>query len=162
MAALPRYVIDASALIDFGFWYQRETLPSIWARLEELARDGRLLCPREVMRELQQRSQELAEWITDHSIVISDARTARIISRATEIDRKYPELKKGKRRNRPNPRSADPWIVALALEENAVVVCSEGSQPSATTIRTIPDACRRENVLCRTLPELLKELGIKL
>jgi hypothetical protein len=158
----PIYIIDTSALIDLQDFYPRETFPSLWELFEDLAENGKLLCPREVSRELEKKSTELKEWIEGNDMVLSASETVDLAEKAADIDRKYPELKTGRRRRNPNPRSADPWVVALASKKNGVVVSSEHSQPAAQKIRAIPDACRVEGIKWLSLLQLFQELGVHL
>jgi len=156
------YIVDTSAIIDLAYWFRKSTFPSLWEQLKELADQETFCSPREVKRELEVKSDELAKCVTNNNVIISEEKTLEIVTSTAEIDKKYPKLKVGKRRNRPNPRSADPWIIALALDMQAKVVSSEDPQPAATEIRTIPDACRHEGLECHSLPELFEELGIRI
>jgi hypothetical protein len=156
------YVVDTSAIIDLDKWFRKSTFPSLWEKLRSFADHGIFCCPREVKRELEQKSDELARCISNNKIVVSEEVTLEIVNDTAAIDKKYPQLKVGKRRSQPNPRSADPWIVALALKRKATVVSSEEPQPAATEIRTIPDACLREGIKCLSLPELFEELNISI
>ncbi|MCX6644946.1 MAG: DUF4411 family protein, partial [bacterium] len=102
------YVVDTSAIIDLAYWFRKSTFPSLWDQLKDLA-DQEVFCsPREVKRELEQKSDELAKCMSNNKVIISEEKTLEIVKDTADIDRKYPELKVGKRRSRPNPRSADP------------------------------------------------------
>lgn len=157
----PSHVIDTSALIDLQEWYPRNTFPSLWDALEEAAKDGRLRCPREVLRELEKKNPDLHDWVKRNGIDVPDAVTVDLAKKAAAIDAKYPDLKKGRRRSTPNPRSADPWVVALAVSEKATVVSNERPRPNAQSVQQIPDACRLEGTRCVTLTEFFRDLGLR-
>jgi len=156
------YVIDTSALIDLEYLYRKATFPSLWEKLLKLAKDELLICPREVKRELEQKSDHLAKCIKQSNAVVSLEVSNQIVGLTKDIDLKYPMLKIGERRSTPNPLSADPWVIALAKWRNAKVVCSEKAKPSSQNVCKIPDACRRENLACLTLQDFFEDIGISL
>lgn len=155
------YVFDTSALIDLQDRYPRDTFPSLWTALEDLSDDGRLMCPREVFRELELKNVELANWLSHKGIVLTDPDTLELVPHAKAIDSKYPDLKSGKRRKQPNPRAADPWVVALAAWKCAAVVSHEQAEPARGLARQIPDVCRAENIPHLTLPEFFRDLHLR-
>lgn len=154
------YVIDSSALIDLKEHYPEDTFPSLWERLEELASNGRLKCPREVLREIEKKNENLHDWLKNNAAVISDAETAKLAPVAAQIDSSYPELKKGRHSKFPKPRSADPWVVALASQKKGIVISTERPRPNAQKITQIPDVCRNESIRCLNLTEWFRELGL--
>ena len=156
------FVVDASALIDLETWFRKATFPSLWQKLLDMADQGLLICPRAVLGELEKKSENLHKCLKHNPALASDEVTVNIIEITKRLDKKYPKLKIGERRSTPNPRSADPWIVALALHKNGTVVSSEKSKPNAMEVYKIPDACRLEGVPCMKLPDFFEAIGIKL
>ncbi len=156
------YVVDTSAVIDLANWFRKKTFPSLWDELRDLAELGVFCCPREVRRELEQKSDELARCLSDNKIVISEELNLELVNETIEINKKYPLLIVGKRRNLPNPSSADPWIISLALKKQGKVVSSEEPISDANEIRTIPDACRKEGIKSLSITDFFEDLGINL
>ena len=156
-----KYVIDTSALIDLRAFYRRSVFPGLWEAIEELISSGFLICPKEVLREIEKKEDELFAWAKiQKGFVISDEETVKLLPFVSEVDKKYPALKKGKRRSQPNPRSADPWVVGLGIKEGATVIAQESSKPNAEEIRSIPDACHQEAIKCLLLLEWFEELNL--
>ena len=58
------YCIDTSALIEaWQVDYPIENFPGFWKRMDELIEAGRLVAPKEVLRETTKRSDELHTWL---------------------------------------------------------------------------------------------------
>ena len=59
------------------------------------------------------------------------------------------------------PSVADPWVIAFAMAENAVVVTKESSSATPTKRIKIPDVCRAMNVPFLNDFEFAREVGIR-
>lgn len=55
------YCIDTSALIDLNRMYSRDIFPTLWRRLGDLVKSGRLFAPLEVLREVEKGDDELVD-----------------------------------------------------------------------------------------------------
>jgi hypothetical protein len=142
-AAPALYVVDTSVWIDL-VPFRPAVFVTLWARIEVLATDGRLVVPEEVDRELNPSPDQPAIWVHDRPHIHRS--TTGLWDRAREVADRYPALV-----NLAKPRgSADPFVVALAIDErersesglwprDAVVVTNETSHlPSRVAL---PDAC---------------------
>lgn len=60
---MTQYCLDTSALIEG--WvrsYPKDSFPSLWAHFDEMIENGSLLCPDEVIYELEKKADDLYEW----------------------------------------------------------------------------------------------------
>jgi len=155
------YCIDSSALIDLRQLYPRRIFPGVWEKLTELVRAGRLIAPREVLKETE-KDEELPSWYKSNKrmFVGLDEEQGQIVS---EILKKFPALTD---QTKETP-DADPFIIALAISRNRkakkslfgpnhVVLTREragtGGRPR------IPDVCRYCAVDCMAGPAALTDM----
>ncbi|MFZ3136544.1 MAG: PIN domain-containing protein [Thermodesulfovibrionales bacterium] len=148
------YVVDTNVFIQLGFYYPSQ-FPTIWDRIDKLARNGTILSVREVKNELElgNASTYIAEWVKANrnifrtpneeelSIVkdiLSDHRFRGLIRRAS-ILKGLPV--------------ADPFIIAAAKVHNGMVVTQENYKPDAARIPTV---CEVLKVRCINLEQFLK------
>lgn len=137
------YVVDTSVWIDL-VPFRPPIFVTLWARIEALVTDGRLVVPEEVDHELNPSPDQPAQWVHDHPQIHRS--TAESWERAREVADRYPALV-----NLAKPRgTADPFVVAVAIEEReradaglwpreVVVVTNETSRLPGRV--AIPDAC---------------------
>jgi hypothetical protein len=141
----PIYVIDSSALIDLRRDYPRRTFGRLWDRFGDLASEGRLIAPEEVRHEIGRRDDELKDWAAQNDALFRApdaefmAYLARVIDECSylvDLGRLY---------------SADPWVVALALQLHEAEIAkmfptpchvvSHETRGKASGRPHIPDAC---------------------
>ena len=149
-------VLDTSAYINGRKdHYPEKTFPGVWTLVAEAMRDGRIFCPREVYRELDN-EPEAAKWIKENDLDSLFVDPDEAIQRAVGlIYSAFPAP--GKR------DGADPFIIAEAQARGFTVVTYEGRAfagvPHSKWHRSIPGICAQFNVPCATLPEALAMLG---
>ncbi len=145
------YCIDTNALVDL--WrrlYPKDVFPSLWKNIEELIRSGALITPREVLNELEQIDDDLLKWLkTQRSMIVGLQSEHQ--DRVKEILRIYPTLIEP---NKTIP-DADPFVIALAMTESAIVVTNErlagpGGRPK------IPNVCLKYQIKCLNLLEFFR------
>lgn len=157
--AKPIYVIDTSV------WLNLRTIlaiPGMWARLDRLMDEGRIIIPREVVDEVGLHGDPLDQWVHDHKE--AHYATEDVWDEASRIANAYPDLV-----DRRKKIDADAFVVATAVIENAdratrmfegevIVVSNERSKlPSKVSIR---DASNFEGIRCLNLTEWFEEEGI--
>ena len=149
----PGYCIDTSALIDL--WrklYPPDVFSSLWGEIGSLVHKKELISPKEVLRELSVKDDELLVWVKTHDI--------RKMFKA--IDREQQNsvsniLSSFQGLIDPNAIvGADPFVIALAMSRGWSVITSErpanpGSRPK------IPDVCRSYSIKCIGLLEFFRE-----
>ena len=104
------YVIDTSSLVKLNRDNPIDVFPTIWKKLKDLVDKDRLVAPREVLNEIIQNDDQLSKWAKNQKKMFKDP-TTRQIELVKEILSKYPSLI-----NTDGKYSADPWVIALAIE----------------------------------------------
>lgn len=155
-----RYCIDANVLIQaWQKYYSPKLCPSYWEVLNKLGEQGRLFIPSEVSKEIKKGEDGLFEWLKSSKIIVRPI-TGAVTQNWAAILAKDPKHQflvdntKGR-------SLADPWVIAHAMTENAVVVTKEEKQLAANTPKIkIPNVCEAMGVRCITDFEMIEELGI--
>lgn len=130
------YCFDTNALIDlYRRKYPADVFKTLWTNLDGEVQNGSLVIPREVHRELAQNDDELLKWVKarPQMVLAPDPNQATTV---TKILAQFPTLIDASK----TTPDADPFVIALAIAESAVVVTSEnlagpGGRPK------IPNAC---------------------
>ncbi len=108
------YCVDSDVLIHVGRSYRRDRFPTIWAHLEQMIQDGRLLAPDEVRAEIQRGDDFLVEWVkTQEDFFVPLG--SELFAEFRRVEAAFPDLID---HSRPGPH-ADAFIVALALLINS-------------------------------------------
>lgn len=137
-----RYCFDSSAFINsWNRFYPYKIFPAVWDNLELLIKQGRLIVPKEVEKEIQAGNDDLKIWFRENNscVIGYDERQIKLVS---EIVNKYPRVSSY---NKPKPNHADPFIVALAKLEDVILVTME--KPNGDKFNpAIPDLCNEYKV----------------
>jgi len=159
------YCIDTSSLIEMKNKYPKDLkiFEKVWANMENLIIQGRLIAPVDVMREIEQGDDELKKWAKEKAkkiFVKPNKKQSNIVAKILE---QYSFLANP---SKPGP-NADPWIIALAKAKNEeeseklfpqkkyIVVTEE----SKSRQDRIPFVCKAYNIECINLIELFKREG---
>lgn len=139
------YCADTSFLVNVQRTYPLGVFPGVWTRLSDLAGQGRLVAPREVLRELLVGDDEIAGWAKDRREMFRELdRTQATLARGIVSDPRF----KGLFDPDKEIPDADPFVIALAVANQRhrsmfdewLVVSDEAR---VTTARpTIPRVCR--------------------
>lgn len=148
-------MFDTSAFINGWRTHLRPaTFPSVWRIVGEALDDGRIVCPREVLKELRRQADELSAWVEPHAAAFVDP----LPPVQREAGRIYAML--------PNPGirdAADPFVIAEARLRGFAVVTYEGlkisGEPTPKWHTKMPGICNKLGVDCMILPEALGRLG---
>ncbi len=108
----PVYCIDTSALIDLHKLYPSDVFVSLWEKLDELVKQGRLITPHEVFKEITRKDDELLRWLKERKSMVTHLDQEQL-DMVKGILQRFPQLVDP---NRPLPE-ADPFIIALAVVE---------------------------------------------
>jgi hypothetical protein len=149
-------VLDTSAYINGQRdHYPVATFPSVWELITKAMRDGRIIPPREVYRELTAKDDDIAVWAKERAGLFLDP-SAEVQRAAGAV---YQMFSSGSGRR----DGADPFVIAEAQLRGFTVVTYEGRSftgvPTRNWERTIPGICQHVGIPCRTLPEALTMLG---
>ncbi len=143
----PGYVLDANVIIDARRRYPQDTFPQLWECITELVEHGRLICPREVLHELEKGDDDCATWAKSLPGFVVEAGD-NVICIVSQITKKWPEWV-SKNRNR-----ADPWIIAEAEDRRFRVITHEKKGPPS-----IPSICKERRVRSMDLLDMMSTEG---
>jgi len=149
------YCVDTSSLIEMRACYPRDIFPTLWRNIEGLCREGRIIAPIEVKKEIEEGDDELIRWLNRkdiRKIFIEPNETQMKI--VADILKNYSFLAKPEK---PGP-NADPWLIALAIEQNNLLFnkCIVVTEESKEKPNRIPAVCRNYNIECIRLIELFR------
>src|SRR5215813_991004 len=112
------YCVDTSAWMDgWVRHYPPDVFPTLWTKLEEVIAAGTIVSSEEVYIELAKRADELHGWIMGRKEMLVPLSTE-IQQRANDLLTEYPRLVDTLR----NRSIADPFVIATAIELDAIVV----------------------------------------
>ena len=149
------YVFDTSALSELFGSYYRSRFPTLWELFDELVEDGSITSTREVAREIKQYSRgDLEEWTQENRNVFSTptAAEAEFVRKIYQVKhfRQNIELKKIQK----GGLNADPFVIAKAAVNDAMVVTLETEKPNAVRI---PNICEHFEIQCINLEDFMEE-----
>lgn len=147
------YCIDTSSLLTgWNDRYPPEIFPTLWENFEILIEDQKLVSPIEVYYELEKQDDTIKSWV-DHNKTMFQPLDEEVQEIASEILASHPTLIDI---NRPTYQ-ADPFIIALAVKQDCVVVTQEiwTNSPKRTKI---PNVCAAYDVMCIDLLNMVQEL----
>jgi predicted nuclease of predicted toxin-antitoxin system len=155
------YCIDANILIQaWQKYYSPEICPSYWEVLNDLGKKGVIFIPELVYEEIEQGEDNLFEWLKNSDIPIKkiDGEVASCLKKiyGSNPNHKYLVSSNGIH------SKADPWVIAHAMKENAIVVTKETKDyfKKQTKIK-IPHVCDNMNVSWIDDFEFIRNLNIK-
>ena len=159
------YCVDTSSFIEMKESYPKDIFPNLWENIEKLCKNGRLIDPDEVKKEIEKGDDDLKRWIKRKNInkifIESDESQFKHVKKILK-DHNF-LAKPGK--DGPN---ADPWLIALAIEkmneqqenlfkDEYIVVTEE----SKVRNDRIPYVCKAYNIECINLIEFFRSEGWK-
>ncbi|MEI8204701.1 MAG: DUF4411 family protein [Bacteroidota bacterium] len=155
------YCLDTNVLIQaWNTYYSPKFCPDYWKVLDELGEQGIIFLPKIVNDEIIKVDDNLAAWIKNSKIKIHPINTevTECLKKINIIntDHKYLVSENGKH------SIADPWVIAHAMEQNAIVVTKEikDAITKPTKIK-IPHVCHNMNVRWIDDFQMIDELNIQ-
>ena len=104
------YIIDSCSLMELNRHNPLDVFPSVWKKIEDLINKDLLVAPKEVLNEINEGDDKLANWAKKQNKLFKDP-TNKQIDIVRGILNKFPSLVKENRKY-----DADPWVIALAVE----------------------------------------------
>ena len=148
------YSLDTSALIAaFPERYPIDNFPSLWRKIEELIKNGRLKMSQIVFDEAM-RDTDIKQWCDeyqlkpDFQVPIDEL----VQEKVSEVLSEFPRLID----SRTGKSGADPWVIALALTAENYIVLTEENPTNSENRPKIPDACAHFNLQCIKVVDLIK------
>ena len=143
------FIIDSSILIDLHRTQPKEITiyAKLWKNLEDSMRDGDILISEEVYFELTRGEDDLSIWIKDMRLFYPTA----FIESNSRVQQKVVEVM-ARCQSLVDPDSdknhADPFLVAVGILTNGIVVCSESPRKQKDQRCKVPDACEEFGIKC--------------
>lgn len=157
----PLYCLDANVLIQaWQKYYSPALCPDYWDRLNDLGRQGVIFIPAIVKDEILRTEDELAKWLKTSKIQIRDI-TEPVTYHLRQIYNTNP-VHKSLVDNVKGRSLADPWVIAHAMTESAVVVTKEEKITAANSTRIkIPNVCENMGIRWMNDFEFVAEVGMR-
>lgn len=158
---LNRYCLDTNVLIQaWQKYYSPKLCPDYWLVLNRLGEQGIIFLPKSVYDEIIRTDDDLTKWVKNSSISVlqPDTNVTNILKTIFEADPLHRTLVD----NTKNRSLADPWVIAHALNEKAVVVTKEEKVTAANASRIkIPNVCENMGVSWINDFEFIDRMRIK-
>ena len=148
------YIFDKNVFLTLGSYYASR-FPTIWGRIDELAKKGTLCSVREVQREIETNCpyEYVTEWVKQHHDIFF-APTEAELRVVKEIFKKEQYRGFVRKTNIIKGLSvADPFIVAAGVVYGASVVTQESLKHGGARIPTL---CQELKVKCINLEGFLE------
>ncbi len=149
-----KYVFDTSGFVGLFNNYYRSRFPSLWKQFDQMILDGRVISTREVKREIGDQDDNLKVWADEHSHIFltPTANEGRVV--ADIYSNEHFQANIEQRKLLKGGKNADPFVIALARVEGAIVVTLEKNKPNAAKI---PNICDDFLVGCVDLEGFMEE-----
>ncbi len=156
-----KYCLDANVLIQaWQKYYSPNVCPSYWDTLNALGIENRIFMPEMVYEEITRTEDDLSEWLKSSNIPIRkiDENVTKCLQ---EIYSTNP-IHKFLVDNTKARSLADPWVIAHAISEGAIVVTKEEKVTALNSKKIkIPNVCDNMNISWMNDFQMIAELGIK-
>lgn len=155
MSSVGGYVFDTSSMIVWKNFYP-DAFTSLWNKIDEAAASGMISSVREVLNELEQRSDSDAvlSWAHNnrHVFLIPSEEEQEAVVRILGVSH-FQQMISQQAILKGTP-VADPFVVAAALVRGRTVVTEELMKPNAAKI---PNVCMHFGVRCINLAQFMAE-----
>ena len=156
-----KYCLDANVLIQaWQKYYSPKICPSYWDMLDSLGARNIIFMPEMVYDEIVRTDDDLSKWLKSSKIPIKkiDEQVTKCLKDIYSADPNHKYLV-----DNTKARSlADPWVIAHALKENAIVVTKEEKVTALNSTKIkIPNVCDKMNVSWINDFQFIEELGIR-
>lgn len=156
-----KYCLDTNFFIEaWNKYYSPEFCSGYWEIIDELAKQGIVFITQEVKKEIDKGDDNLKKWLKDKHYIVKpiDENVQLNLKKIYAKDKSHQYLAN----NVKNRSIADPWVIAHAMSENAVVVTKEYLSTSKNPQKIkIPDVCENMNVRWINDFKFIKEVNIE-
>lgn len=156
-----KYCMDANVLIQaWQKYYNPKFCPDYWKVLSALGKNGTIFIPELVYEEIVRTEDDLSKWLKGSEIPINKISESVTIclQKIYAADRTHKNLV-----DNTKARSlADPWVIAHALNENAIVVTKEEKVTALNSNKIkIPNVCDNMKIKWINDFQFIDEVDIK-
>lgn len=155
------YCLDSNVLIQaWQKYYSPIYCPTYWDVLNELGDEGKIFIPSMVYDEIVKTDDDLSDWLKGSNIKVKPITSdvTQILTSIYAADPSHKHLvdnKKGR-------SLADPWVIAHAIKESAVVVTKEEKVTALNSKKIkIPNVCENMEVEWITDYKMVEQLGLQ-
>ena len=134
-------------------YYPPKHFPGLWGRVDSLIEEGRLLVSEEVLVEVSEHTDSLAEWLQERRNEVIVPTDNAVTTAVRQILASHERIvMSGSGRNR-----ADPFVIAVARLHGATVVT--GEKGGSTSRPKIPSVCDDLDILHTSLVGMIQTEG---
>ena len=156
-----KYCLDANVLIRaWEDYYAPKFCIDYWGVLNELGAKDRIFLPEMVYEEITRTDDDLTKWLKKSKIPTYkiDVPVIECLKKIYATNPAHKNLVD----NIKNRSLADPWVIAHALDQGAIVVTKEGKIDSAKSTKVrIPNVCDNMGVRWINDFQFVEELNIQ-
>jgi len=154
------YCLDANVLIEaWQKYYNPKFCPDYWNILNELGNQEIIFIPEMVYQEITRTEDELAKWLKGSNIPIKNI-TEPVTIQLKDIYAKN-SIHKSLVDSTKARSLADPWVIAHAMHEKAIVVTKEEKVTALNSNKVkIPNVCDNMGIRYINDFQMIEELGI--
>jgi hypothetical protein len=155
---LNRYVFDNCSLLIIFKHYYRDRFRQFWEKFDAAVADGQILLVRELYNEILDRARctQLVEWIKENrQLFLQPSAEEMAFLQQIFAVRHFHSLVRKQEILEGRP-VADPFVIAKAKFENAIVVTQEEYKPNAAKI---PNVCEHFKIKWTDLEGFMKAEG---
>jgi predicted nucleic acid-binding protein len=156
-----KYCLDANVLIQsWQKYYSPKICPDYWDLLDSLGINEIIFIPEMVYEEIIRTDDDLSKWLKKSKIPVKmiDEQVAKCLKEIYSADPNHKYLVD----NTKSRSLADPWVIAHALKEEAIVVTKEEKVTALNSKRIkIPNVCENMNIIWMNDFQMIEELEIK-
>ncbi len=155
------YCLDANVLIQaWQKYYNPKFCPDYWGILIELGKQGRIFIPELVSEEITRTEDNLSKWLKSSKIPIE--KISEPVTQCLQRIYSTNPLHKTLVDNTKARSLADPWVIAHAINRNAIVVTKEEKITASNSKRVkIPNVCDNMGIRWMNDFQFVDEVGIK-
>lgn len=149
----PAYSIDTSSLVhSWRRAYPPKRFPGLWARVDDLIAEGRIVASIEVYNELEKKDDEIFAWAKERKDALFREIDDDVQGAVVHVMATYPKLVdtgKGK-------SGGDPFVIAQALAGDPTLTVVSQEKGGTADKPRIPFVCQAEGIRCIDFLELIE------
>ncbi|HBL76851.1 MAG: hypothetical protein A2W90_22925 [Bacteroidetes bacterium GWF2_42_66] len=159
-ASIKKYCLDANVLIQaWQKYYSPKFCPDYWQLLNEIGEKDKIFMPEVVYDEITRTDDELSAWLKNSKIPIRKINGP--VTKCLQTIYSNNPLHKYLVDNTKSRSLADPWVIAHAINENAIVVTKEEKVTALNSTKIkIPNVCDNMGVHWINDFQMIEELNI--
>ena len=156
-----KYCLDANVLIQaWQKYYSPKICPNYWDILNQLGQNNKIFLPQMVYEEITRTDDDLAKWLKSSSIpeIKIDEQVANCLKSIYAANPSHIQLVD----NTKQRSLADPWVIAHAMKESAVIVTKEEKVTALNSTKVkIPNVCENMGIRYINDFEFIEEIGLR-